>query len=656
MMHRRRSRVWLVGIAVLTLVASLVVSLVGSVGAAAQPRNSALRLVRRVGPISAIATQRTAASSNRVGGGADARFYRQHHIEPQEPEGGEAIRRGEIPAPRATRHLRVAGSKGPGVVASWEGLNHFDSRYSGNGNQFSGEPPDQGLCANNRRVFETVNSVVQVYSPRGNPLISGDPYYPGTAPVGLTISQFLGISPEIVRTDPPTYGRFLSDPSCKWDPSVNRWFVTSLYLGQDRETGAFNGGGGIYIAVSTSANPLGTWNVYDLRTQNNGKGGTPNHHCSGGYCFSDYPQLGVNADGVFISANEFDLLGEGEFKGAELWAISKADLVAGRPAPTMQYFPKIKSPAVDFKAYTLQPVDAQPRDFVSAHGGTMYFGMSQSPLVNGAAHGVSLWRLTNTSTLDTASPNLALTETDVRTHAYAFPVFSLQRPGPTPLLRCENDVKCIGVDYPHQISPLPIGSGSGKVYGAWLRHGVVYLTTHSALRGPGGARWNARNGSWKPINMHNGVAFVALRPSTTSFNVARVSQGVVDVPGENLLFPEVALNAAGEGVIGATLVGLDIYPSQAYIPFTARAETGAVHVSGRGVGPNDGFTGTGDGGFDPRWGDYGAASVSPDGTIWLGNEYIAQRCTFPEFIADPTCGYTRTFYANWSTRITAYNP
>ena len=27
-----------------------------------------------------------------------------------------------------------------------------------------------------------------------------------------------------------------------------------------------------------------------------------------------------------------------------------------------------------------------------------------------------------------------------------------------------------------------------------------------------------------------------------------------------------------------------------------------------------------------------------------------------EFSADPTCGFTRTFFANWSTRVSAYNP
>src|SRR5438128_10089573 len=37
----------------------------------------------------------------------------------------------------------------PELKSSFEGLNHFQQRYSRGGNQFSVEPPDQGLCAGN---------------------------------------------------------------------------------------------------------------------------------------------------------------------------------------------------------------------------------------------------------------------------------------------------------------------------------------------------------------------------------------------------------------------------------------------------------------------------------------------------------------------------
>ena len=39
-------------------------------------------------------------------------------------------------------------------------------------------------------------------------------------------------------------------------------------------------------------------------------------------------------------------------------------------------------------------------------------------------------------------------------------------------------------------------------------------------------------------------------------------------------------------------------------------------------------------------------------TIWLASEYIAQTCTYADYLLDPTCGHTRKALANWATRIT----
>src|SRR6266545_1505328 len=48
----------------------------------------------------------------------------------------------------------------PQFNTGFEGLNHFQQRYSRGGNQFSLEPPDQGLCVGNGYVLETVNDVL----------------------------------------------------------------------------------------------------------------------------------------------------------------------------------------------------------------------------------------------------------------------------------------------------------------------------------------------------------------------------------------------------------------------------------------------------------------------------------------------------------------
>jgi hypothetical protein len=604
--------------------------------------------------LSSIATtQRQATQAQSSDNAFEAEWLRTHAIEGHEPEGGGAVRQGEVAAPAATNDVSVAPGA-YGLVHSWQGSNHFDSRYSGNGNQFSGEPPDQGLCASSKRVFEIVNSVIQVYTTGGKPLLAGDPYYPNSGPVGITLAQFFGNPPEFQRPDGP-FSLTAFDVSCRYDAAVQRWLVTSEYLDLDPATGDYTGTGGFYVAVSTSRNPLGSWNIWDTRTTNNGTERTPNHHCTSGFCYGDYPQLGFDANGLYVTTNEFDFF-NGEFHGAQLYAFSLADLVAGRAHPTEVVIQNVRSDAMDARAFTLQPVISQPAGFVAANGGTEYFGMTQSPFVDGNATGVSLWRLTNTSSLNSATPSLSLTESSVRTQAYTAGVAALQKPGPTPLLTCENAAWCIGADHPDQKSPLPIAGGSAKVYGAWLRRGVVYLTTVTAVQGPGGADYSSNGVRWSPIDLHDGTAWFALRPSTTTQYVQRVNQGIVDVPNENMLFPSVAINAHGEGVIGMTLVGPNRYPSHAYIPFTTAGPTASVEIAARGIGPNDGFSGTFDGGYRTRWGDYGAADVAPNGTVWFANEYIAQQCGFAEFNADPTCGFTRTFFANWSTRVSAYNP
>ena len=188
--------------------------------------------------------------------------------------------------------------------------------------------------------------------------------------------------------------------------------------------------------MSTSSNPLSTWNVWDIRTTNNGQDGTPDHRCSGGYCFGDYPQLGLDANGVYITTNEFAFFGQGEFHGAQLYAFSKEDLIEGDATPDAATISDAFSDAMGDTAYTLQPVNSLPADYVSAHNGTMYFAMSQSPFVDGNATGVSLWRLTNTASLDT-TPALQLAETSVETQEYTLGVHALQqaRPDAVPEVR-----------------------------------------------------------------------------------------------------------------------------------------------------------------------------------------------------------------------------
>ena len=625
-------------------------------GASAAPGHS---ISRYMGERAPLATQAKASSESalpRPGDVLDSTEIKSPEVEAREnsPQGGSSVLNGNVRPPSAAS-VPVTQSAN-GVTSRFEGSNHFDSRYSGGGNQFSGEPPDQGLCVSDTRVFEIVNSVVQVYTKSGTPLIAGNKAFPDGPSVGLTLNEFYGLAPAFVRPDGP-FGPNMFDTSCLYDSSTNRWFVTSANLDEDPTTGDFTGEGQVWLAVSETSDPLGAWRIWSIDTTNNGANGTPDHGCPESACFGDYPQIGMDANGFYITTNEFEFFGDG-FNGAQVYALSKADLVAGTASPTMQVLENVHSSTYNDLAYTMQPVNALPADWSTAHGGTMYFGMSGSPFTEKLASSIGLFALSNTSSLNSDAPQLALAETGVTTQKYATPGFAQQQNGPTPLLDCVNDVSCIGTRYPNIKPPSVLDAGnSGKVYGAWLHAGDVYLTTGTPLTGTGAAWYNTNNGAWKAIKQRTGVAWFVLHPSTAgALSASLRGDGYVAVQGANLTYPSIVVGPTGAGAIGATLTGPSYFPSAAVARFRPGQAPTSVQITGAGVGPNDGFTATGEGGYDPRWGDYGAATVTPDGTMWMASEYTASSCTDTEFATDTTCGYRRTFYANWSTHITGVAP
>jgi hypothetical protein len=138
----------------------------------------------------------------------------------------------------------------PQVQLAFEGLNHRDSRLADDGNAFSGEPADQGVCAGNGYILETVNSAVRVFDARTGVPVSQT----------LSLNEFYGFEPAIIRPNGP-FGPFTFDISCHYDPDSNRWFHLAVDLDQDPATGDFTGDNYLDLAVSTSGDPTGAWNV-----------------------------------------------------------------------------------------------------------------------------------------------------------------------------------------------------------------------------------------------------------------------------------------------------------------------------------------------------------------------------------------------------------
>src|ERR671939_1158439 len=127
----------------------------------------------------------------------------------------------------------------------FEGLNFYQQRYARGGNQFSVEPPDQGMCAGNGYVVEAVNDVLNVYSQStgasalpdntATNIVSGHPRDVNHA---VDLNSFYGYAPAINRAT-GVRGQFVTDPSCLYDAATQRFFVVVLTLEVNPTTGAF---------------------------------------------------------------------------------------------------------------------------------------------------------------------------------------------------------------------------------------------------------------------------------------------------------------------------------------------------------------------------------------------------------------------------------
>ncbi len=246
---------------------------------------------------------------------------------------------------------------------------------------------------------------------------------------------------------------------------------------------------------------------------------------------------------------------------------------------------------------------------------------------------LAVWALTNTSSLQTATPAVHLSHVLISSEVYGQPPDAEQKPGPTPLANA---------------APALLGKpGNGPTEHLALIAGNDDRMQQVVLAG--GKLWSAVN---TVVKQHGditrvGIAWFVLTPSFPNggnLSAAVAKQGYLAVEGENVMYPSIGVNSAGKGVMGFTLVGPDFFPSAAYAPIDATNGTGLVHIASAGVAPEDGFTGyhVFGGNGTARWGDYSAAVADAAGTIWIGHELIP--------------GGPRTFLANWGTFVSRVTP
>jgi hypothetical protein len=521
-------------------------------------------------------------------------------------------RKASLPTPTPNS---VAGADSA-LGASWLGLDHYDQRTANNGNQFSLEPPDQGLCAGGGFVVEPVNDVLMIYDTSGAQQL----------PNPVDLNTFFGLPAAIDRSTGVS-GPFLSDPKCYYDTDTQRWFLTEL---EEDATGVR---AHTLIAVSKTSDPTGDWNRYSIDATDDGQNGTPSHpNCP---CFGDQPLIGADANGFYITTNEFgDVQG---FNGSQVYAMSKSALEGGF-TPVVVQFDNLS--LAEGQAYSLQPATSPSAgDYDTSNGGTEYF-LSALDFNATLDNRIAAWAIANTGSLASSSPSISLQNVLVKSENYGQPPAATQKSGPNPFGEIGANLLYGGAtDQPIET----LNTNDDRMNQAVYAGGELYGGVNTVV-GQGDATLA-------------GVAWFKVRPNAKThgtMNAHMDDQGYYAPAGNNVLFPSIGVTPGGQkAVIAFTLSGPDYYPSSAY----AVLGSPTIHVASPGVGPEDGFTG-----YDPfaddgiaRWGDYSAA-VADGGTVWIANEYIAQQCDADTWQEDMTCGGTRTALANWATRVSAVHP
>jgi hypothetical protein len=498
----------------------------------------------------------------------------------------------------------------------WEGLNHADQRFAGGGNQFSLEPPDQALCvggvspngpADGIEVVEAVNDAITFYDSTTHAF-----------GVPLTLSEFFGLPPTIDRST-GTFGPFESDPKCYFDTATQRWFVTMLVIAQDPTTGALIPPASTYIAVSTSSEALGSYFIYTLDATDSSHAGCP--------CFGDQPLIGADQSGFYVNTSEYALDcftgGACAFNGPQIYAMDKLAMENGTATGAV-HFAGLTHIAGGRTTATVQPATTPNGVFETAAGGTEYFLSGFDclpepgcPIASGTFNKITVWAITNTSSLVKKHPKLQLSLTDLQSEAWGTPVGQAQPPGPRPLGEEVGE------------SPLPVNANDSRMNQVVFAHGVLWSAINTIVRpGP-----------------RDGIAWFIVRPSVAVGAVDGViqRQGYVSADKSFLTFPSIGVGDSGQGIIAFSLMGYLNYPSPAQISIGLNGVSGSIQIVNPGYRPYDGF------GCYPafaynqcRWGDYSASVATPDGRVFSAAEWIGDN--------------SRSYFENWSTFIWPTTP
>ncbi len=412
-------------------------------------------------------------------------------------------------------------------------------------------PPDGGVAAGSLQVVEVVNSTINVYDKNGN-LLSSQTL--------ANFFSFLGVPAQ----------DFIFDPSILYDMQTGRFWILAV-----SENDAPNRSN-LLVAVSAADDVTQGWFEYWMDATVDGGGGTNN------WC--DYPHMGIDADALYMSCNQFAFPrvgpAAGSFQYAKIRIMNKDEFMNATCCSWWDYTNLSDSGGTSF---TIRPAIER----FTGHGFGDYWVNTVG--AGGSGSAVKVWQLTNPTGCCDGSGGPSLTGNEQSVGSYGVPPKGQQ----------PNFVQAIETD-------------DTRVLFAFYQFGLLSYG-HNLACTQGGTTSDACAG-FTEIN-------VSSYPTMTNLNDWYYSQPA----GEDVYFPFVDVNINGDKTMVYTRSDASsTFPGAYYttIPSSATCTfcTGGETTMQAGVAN---YVNTG-GGAKNRWGDYQGASTDPDLIgIWVEGQYVS---------------------------------
>src|ERR1035437_2712585 len=397
-------------------------------------------------------------------------------------------------------------------------------------------------------IIQSVNTQFQIWNKTGTSLY-------GPANLSTLWSDVPG----------PWVGTNDGDPIVLYDQLADRWLISQFSL-PNYPNGPFYQ----LIAISSTSNPLGTYNRYIYTFTDMG----------------DYPKIGVWSDGYYMSTNIF-ASGSGTFKGTGAYVMERDSMLAGKTARIVSFTTTTSDIAWSFLPSDLDgkilPPAGTPNYFMMEVDGVDWDGGADR-LISRALH--VDWSNTAYSTFR-APVNINVASFDEN--------------------MCSFSQNCI----PQSGTSKKLDAISDR-----LMHRLQY-------RNFGSYQSIVANQTVDVGSDHAGIRWYELRNTGSGWTVYQ--QGTYAPDATHRWMGSVAMDGDGNIAAGYSNSSSTTYPSIKYTGRYKGDAAGSFTLAEQSIKNGTGSqTGTA-----YRWGDYSMMTVDPshDATFWYINEYYSATST-----------------------------